>query len=88
MENIKGKTKTKSAHTIDVVDEPTLPKPPVLEKPKDCKAMDRLYRFDDKFLKGGKWWNQSLKFPCTNLIVGELAETENLKILSAQAGCI
>ena len=64
VENLKGKTKTKSAYTIDVVDEPTQPEPSVPEKPKDWKAMDRLYRFDDKLIKGGSWWNKDFKFPC------------------------
>ena len=68
VENLRGKTKTKGAHTIDVdidvVDEPILPEPPVLEKPVVQKALDRLYKFDEKFVKVGKRWNQNLKFPC------------------------
>ena len=45
------------------MDEPTLPGPPVLEKPIIRKSLDRLYMFDEKFLKVGKWLNQNLTFP-------------------------
>ena len=57
----EGKTKTKSAHAMGVGEETTQP---VLEKPSDRKAMDRLYKFDDKLVKSGKWWKQDFRFPC------------------------
>ena len=52
--NLKGKTKIRSAHTIGVVEETTQPEQPIPEKPSDRKAMDRLYKFDDKLVKSGK----------------------------------
>ena len=37
VENLKGKTKIRSAHTIDVVEETTQPEPFIREKPSDWK---------------------------------------------------
>ena len=82
VENLRGKTITKSAHTInvnnDIVDEPTLPEPPVLEKPIIQKSLDRLYRFNEKFFKVCKWWNQNLTFPCP-------IETHNHELYQCEA---
>ena len=61
VEKSRTKPKVKSVHTFDAVKET-----PHIEVRADSrdKSRDLLYRIDARFMKSGKWWDPSLKFPC------------------------
>ena len=61
VEKLSTKPKTKSLHTVDVVEES-----PHIEVRTDSqdKSMDLLYRINACLMKSGKWLDPNLKFPC------------------------
>ena len=66
VEKLRAKPKPWSLHTIDTVEDShhSLPHVEVKVDSRD-RSLDYLYKFDTRFAKSGKWWDQNLKFPCS-----------------------
>ena len=65
MENMKGKAKSRSIHTVGAMEEAVVHETPSLEKsPKEHRETAWMYRIDDRLVKMGKWWRNELRFPC------------------------
>ena len=55
------KPKTKSLHTVNLVEESQHIK---VGADSQDRSMDFLYRVDTLLTKSGKWWDSSLRYPC------------------------
>ena len=61
VEKLRMKPKTKSLHTVDLVEESLHTE--VWADSQD-RSMDFLYRIDARLTKSGKWWDPNLRYPC------------------------
>ena len=61
VENMKGKAKSLSIHTVGAMEEPAPLESPNLKPLKEHREMAWMYRIDDRLVKMGKWWKSELR---------------------------